>query len=166
MSDKPIKRSNEIMPLSREHHYSLLFSWKIQRGLNNGTELTRIIKYVDYFLENNLRHHFDREEKILFNHFPNHPLVLRALNEHKEAMDMMAFLNTGKGSEEEKRVQLDKLATLIIDHVRMEERELFPDLERRLSPEDLKKAGDVLHEMTISSIQDNDYADEFWESKK
>ena len=33
---KPIKRSKELVPLSKEHHEGLLFAWKIKQGLQNG----------------------------------------------------------------------------------------------------------------------------------
>ena len=33
---KPLKRSKELAPLSREHHDGLLFAWKIKQGLANG----------------------------------------------------------------------------------------------------------------------------------
>ena len=36
---KPLKRSKELAPLSREHHDGLLFAWKIKQGLANGTPI-------------------------------------------------------------------------------------------------------------------------------
>ena len=35
---KPLKRNPNLVPLSREHHYGLLFCWKLKQGLANGTD--------------------------------------------------------------------------------------------------------------------------------
>ena len=43
---KPIKRSEELVSLSRDHHDGLLLSWKIRTGINKGIELKRIADYV------------------------------------------------------------------------------------------------------------------------
>ena len=42
---KPIKRSKQLSPLSREHHDGLLFAWKIRQGFENGTPLEEMRKY-------------------------------------------------------------------------------------------------------------------------
>ena len=165
MEKKPIKRSAEIMPLSREHHFSLLFSWKILQGLKNGASPDRVADYVAYFWENNLRLHFEQEEVVLFSRFPDDELVLRALAEHRTMSGLVAALLKSGGRGEDSRRQLEDLAHLIKDHVRMEERGLFPALEQRLSGEALKQAAAVLHDMHGSPSRD-DYADEFWDIKK
>lgn len=165
MEKKPIKRSVEIMPLSREHHFSLLFSWKILQGLKNNTTTERMADYVAYFWENNLRLHFKQEEVALFCHFPDDDLVKRALAEHQTMRQLIQSLGDNRSVETECRQELEDLAQLIKSHVRMEERELFPTLEKRLSGEALKQAGVVLHDMCDTS-SDDDYTDEFWNIKK
>ena len=62
---KPIKRSKELAPLSREHHEGLLFAWKIKQGLKNETETKLIAEYVQWFWKNHLQEHFTEEEQIL-----------------------------------------------------------------------------------------------------
>ncbi|HET8572289.1 MAG TPA: hemerythrin domain-containing protein [Edaphocola sp.] len=164
MENKPIKRSAEIMPLSREHHFSLLFSWKILQGLKNGVALSRIVDYAAHFWENNLRLHFEQEEVVLFNRFPDDGLVRRALGEHRAMRELFEALSKEKGAGQDCRRQLEDLAQLIKSHVRMEERELFPVLEQRLSGKALKQAAVVLHDMRDTPLND-DYADEFWNTK-
>jgi len=165
MEKKPIKRSAEIMPLSREHHFSLLFSWKILQGLKNGTSTDRIADYVAYFWENNLRLHFEQEEVALFSHFPHHDMVKTALTEHQTMRQFIQFVVDSGHLETERRQQLEDLALLVKSHVRMEERELFPALEKRLSGEALKQAAVVLHDM-CDTPKGDDYGDEFWDIKK
>ena len=66
MNKKPIKRNENILKLSKEHHFSLLFCWKIRHGLKTQTDCSRIIKYVQYFKTNFLLPHFSEEEIFLF----------------------------------------------------------------------------------------------------
>jgi hypothetical protein len=65
-TDKPIKRSEFLKPLSREHHRGLLFCWKIRAGIKKNVEVSRIKKYADWFYQNYLVPHFEVEEKYVF----------------------------------------------------------------------------------------------------
>lgn len=161
MESKPIKRTSEIMPLSREHHFSLLFSWKINQGLKSNIPAERIIRYVTYFWENNLRLHFEQEEVVLFNPFRDDPLVVQALEEHSLARNLIHSLIERQGSDLEQRQKLKQLSELITAHVRTEERTIFPELENRMSEEELNKAASLLHHLQLEPLQD-DYEDEFW----
>jgi len=155
---KPIKRSEHIMPLSREHHFSLLFSWKIRQGLKKGIELQRIISYVNHFFEHNLLVHFREEEETLFA-VQDDAMVQRALEEHQLVRKLVPELIGAR--EDEIPSRLAELADLVEKHVRYEERELFPYLEGRLSPEQLAAIGHQLLEMQPEPLTDS-YPDEFW----
>ena len=48
---KPLKRSQYLAPLSREHHETLLFTWKIKQGLSLKIELDRIVSFCNWFLK-------------------------------------------------------------------------------------------------------------------
>lgn len=49
---KPIKRSGHLIQLSREHHFSLLFCWKVRTGIKKNIEKRRIIPYILFFGKN------------------------------------------------------------------------------------------------------------------
>jgi hypothetical protein len=66
MIKRPITRNEHIKRLSRKHHFSLLFCWKIRQGLKNNLQPERICEYVQYFWNQNLQQQFREEEKILF----------------------------------------------------------------------------------------------------
>ena len=68
MNRKPIRRNENILKLSKEHHFSLLFCWKIRQGLKMNIDASRIVKYAQYFHAHFLRLHF-REEELLDNDF-------------------------------------------------------------------------------------------------
>lgn len=162
MENKPLKRSAEIKPLSQEHHFSLLFVWKIRQGLAKEIALERILKYVSYFWSSHLSQHFLREEKALFCLFPDHWLVRDALKEHEIMRHLFAQLENDEESAEQQIEYLKQLSDLIEQHTRMEERSLFPDLEKQMSPEQLSSVADVLHHLHPERLMDVGYEDEFW----
>lgn len=159
----PIKRNEHIVSLSREHHFSLLFGWKIKTGIKKGIDLHRIRKYALYFGEHNLTQHFKQEEATLFN-IHNDELVNKALEEHTIIQNVVIQLSESN-SEEDILKHLEQLAELVTDHVRFEERDLFPHLENILTEEQLKNIGHHLHEMQPEPLQD-EYDDEFWMPEK
>lgn len=161
MSKGPIKRNENIVSLSREHHFSLLFGWKIKKGIKKGIELERIIKYANYFWNNHLEQHFRHEEETLFALSQEDEFIQKALAEHHDMKQDIEVLNSLK-TNEEIITQLEKIADFVTTHVRFEERELFPYLENKLTPEQLKQVGHDLDEMTEEPLQD-DYDDEFWQ---
>ena len=163
MSKGPIKRDENIVSLSREHHFSLLFGWKIKNGFKFGIDPERINKYALHFWENNLTTHFKQEEETLFA-VTKDKMVDRALDEHRQIRAEVAILKN-PSSKEELKIHLLRIADLVTDHVRFEERELFPHLEKKLTPEQLKSIGHDLNEMLDEPLQD-DYEDQFWVKKK
>lgn len=161
MTTKPIKRSESIVKLSREHHFSLLFGWKIRQGLKNNTASERIVSYVLYFLQNNLLPHFKEEEEILF--VPgSDSLVMRAKKEHISIQHLVEELPIMKAIQLAE--QLRRLADELDKHIRFEERELFPHLEKILMADQLELIGQQLKEASGPEEKDS-YADEFWNLK-
>lgn len=158
-STPPIKRSESIVKLSREHHFSLLFCWKIRQGIKKEVSVTRMMDYVRYFWEANLKLHFRQEEEILFESLPEDKMVLRAVAEHtilKEAASVLL-----RTPENEAIQELNKFADELEKHVRFEERELFPYLEKTLSPEQHQEVSARLEAAHNDPLVDN-YEDEFW----
>lgn len=43
-----LKRNENLKVLSREHHYGLLFSWKIREGLQKSIPTERMRPFVEY----------------------------------------------------------------------------------------------------------------------
>jgi hypothetical protein len=76
---KPIKRSNELKALSREHHDGLLLCWKINTGLNKNIALDRITSYLVDFFDHSIEAHFAEEENYVY------PLIDPGHKDRKEA---------------------------------------------------------------------------------
>ena len=157
MLKNPIHRSEHIKTLSREHHFSLLFCWKIRQGLKTNVAVERIRKYVHYFWQHHLQPHFQEEENILFAPIKDRQ-VQRAIDEHKYIRQQIEDLPTY--SEKKQRKTLAKIADMVDEHVRYEERELFRHLERKLSGEQLENIGNLIQKHH-SSLKD-EYDDQFW----
>ena len=159
MSQKPLKRDVNIQPLSKDHHFTLLFCWKIRTGIRNKIEPERIRKYVEYFWYADMKTHFREEEEILF--APLHDeMVQQALDDHIQIAQDVTRVLSSTGAEAE--AALNTLADRVEAHVRYEERELFPHLERVLTSDQLAAIGTALAKE--EPLQEN-YDDEFWVKK-
>ena len=160
MEKKPIKRNEHIVKLSKDHHFSLLFCWKIRNGLKFNASPSRIINYVHYFWQHHMEPHFTEEETILYAPVKD-DAVKKALEDHAEIKYLVATLDTSKTITQ----QLSALAEKVDEHVRYEERELFPHMEKVLNEEQLENIGKQIAALHDPSLKD-DFADEFWIKKK
>jgi iron-sulfur cluster repair protein YtfE (RIC family) len=130
--EKPLKRHDALVPLSREHHQGLLLCWKIKQGLAKSIDPTRIKQYADWFFREHLVPHFAEEENVLFPILGNnHALVTRAVAEHRELEMLFADHSNVEQSLRTISEKLDK-------HIRFEERELFEFIQRAATEEQLQ----------------------------
>jgi hemerythrin-like domain-containing protein len=157
-TNKPIKRSKELVPLSKEHHDGLLLGWKIKQGIRNGTDVTLISKYIQWFWENELEQHFRKEEEVLVPHLPaDHELVQQMLREHEE---IEALININAMIvDEDIFVQI---ADGLHDHIRFEERTLFPFAEGFIPAGEMQS----IYEELLKTKEKGKWEDEeFWMRK-
>ncbi len=155
MERKPVKRNENIAKLSRDHHASLMFCWKIRNGIKLNASTERMVKYLQYFLHQHFIPHFTEEEEILFAPLLDKE-VQKALDDHiaiKKLIHKISF-----SSPENHQNELSELADMVDEHVRYEERILFPHLEKELSQEQLESIG---KQISDEAIKDN-YEDTFW----
>ena len=161
MEQKPIKRNEHILQLSRDHHFTLLFSWKLVQGVKNRIDFERIKKYVEYFWHNDMQAHFREEEEILFPHVKGDQIEKAALD-HEQIKEQV-YKVLSEDDQEQVYKYLTSLADAIITHVRYEERVLFPYLEQVLTGTQLEDIGAQLNKQPVLS---DTYEDEFWIRKK
>ncbi|MES2003437.1 MAG: hemerythrin domain-containing protein [Bacteroidota bacterium] len=156
-----MKRNEHLRTLSRDHHFGLLFCWKIRQGLKNKIATVRIRQYVNYYWVSYLHQHFLDEETVLFNPL-NDRLCNMGISQHKKIEAQIKYINE---AEEGDTDAYKLLADLVDKHIRFEERELFPYLESVLSEEKMAIIGEQLKAMHIHVPVDN-YSDEFWLTTK
>jgi hemerythrin-like domain-containing protein len=152
----PIKRNSNIVALSKDHHFGLLFCWKIVEGIKRNIALERIKAYVAYFWSNLLAAHFKEEEELLFNPIKD-PFCDKANEDHQIIKKEIEKI---KNNAEMGKHDYLHLAQLINQHIRFEERVLFPNLELLLSELELDEIG--LRLAQFHTVFKDDYEDEFW----
>lgn len=120
---KPLKRAKELVQLSREHHHALLLSWKIKTGMAKHIAAERIQAYVRWFYTTYLASHFTLEETYIFPLLgADHPKRELALQQHAQ---IRALVETNSADYQ----HLTRLQNLLTAHIRLEERELFKDIQ-------------------------------------
>ncbi len=158
-TDKSVKRTLQLAPLSEEHHEGLLLVWRIYQGLKKNTEPGRIKDYILWYWENHIKPHFYQEEKILFPYLPaQHELGLRMHSEHERIKQMIMSLDDQSGKE----IFVD-LANFIEEHINFEEQELYAYLEQVLSKDQLDMISLQLAEHPVPA---SEWQDEFWKRVK
>lgn len=107
---------------------------------------------MNYFRELHLKTHFSEEETLLFSRLADDPLCNKALEQHQKIMEL-----AGKSS----IAAFTALTALMEEHIRFEERVLFPRLEAQLPAATLARIGDRLAALHTGHEKDG-YEDEFW----
>jgi hemerythrin-like domain-containing protein len=149
-----MKRNENIVPLSKDHHFGLLCSWKVRQGLKKETEVSRIRNYILYFWKQHLKQHFREEEEILFLYLEDE-YTIRIQKEHREIENIISAMSSSENTD-----LISDFADLLEQHIRFEERDWFPHLEEKLDTSALEKIGSGLQE--IHNKEQDDYEDEFW----
>lgn len=153
MDNKPLKRHKALQPLSRQHHFGLLFSWKIRKGFSKNIEMTRLAAFTKWFYETEIVAHFEAEEKYVFTILnADHELIIRALEDHKIIRNLFE-------DEQNYSETLAALGDQLEQHIRFEERVLFKEIQEVATPEQLQKIEDIHQNLEASA----NYSDPFWE---
>jgi hemerythrin-like domain-containing protein len=148
-----MKRHPSLHPLSQHHHFALIQALEMRRAAEAPAEkraaavAQQAEKFVRFWHKTG-QVHFREEEEILLPAYARHRRldedadVVRLLADHAEiraaAQDFEQRLGakTPVGAE-----AMAHLAKLLHDHVRLEENEVFPRIEKVLGEQGLKKMG-------------------------
>lgn len=145
-----MKRHSSLIPLSREHHETLILSRLLQKDAPEykGLPVDSPGK-ADYALKhynNELIRHFEKEESIIPLIKGQHPdidiLLQEILEEHQQLHRYFQSIN----DQENLANHLDMLGKALETHVRKEERQFFPLVQEYCSEEILKNIEDTLAE--------------------
>ena len=134
-----MKRSEALAQLSRDHHQGLFVALKLKRADAESATEARAA-FLTFFEEEGSAHFREEEELLLpaiARHVPpDEPAVVRVLVEHVElrrrARDLAA-------SAEADVAELHELGKRLEEHIRHEERVLFPMIEEALPAEHLER---------------------------
>lgn len=151
--EKPLKRHEALKPLSRQHHFGLLFCWKLQKGFDKNIHIERIKSYADWFFKNEIIPHFEIEEDHIFPVLGNeNPLIKRALKEHRSIKQLFRDHENPKKS-------LSLLEEELKAHIRFEEKVLFTEIQKLATHEELK----FIEKIHVQPESKDPYPDPFWE---
>jgi len=158
MTDKtPLSRSPQLIPLSHEHYDGLLFVWRIRQGIRREASIPTMNAYIRWFWNNHLQSHFENEEKVLAPHLPaDDQLIRKTIEEHKAIRELIP------GDQDLPLAKISLLARLMHDHIRYEERDLFPHIEKKLSPAELN---DIASKLKQERSCSSEWEIEFWKDK-
>ena len=139
-----MKRDPALESLSHDHHHALFVAQKLRRATPDTAGAAR-----DAFLEfwkTEGHGHFRVEEDVLLPAYADHgdvhhPLVAQSLCEHVEIRNLAARVS---GDPDTSPETLNDLGRRLADHVRLEERQLFPMIEEALPPHALSALATAL----------------------
>jgi mannose-6-phosphate isomerase-like protein (cupin superfamily) len=128
-----MKRHPALVPLSHDHHHSLVQARRLRTGAGGPDSEAVAAAFVGFFSQESVRHFRDEEE--LF--FPalvesdeaREPLI-RALLEHQRLHALVGRLAGQLEGRAADPMLMRELAELLEEHIRFEERQLFPLLEQ------------------------------------
>ncbi len=134
-----MKRAEQLQKLSREHHGSLSMALKISKIAESGSEeaLAEAIETIKAYYKDELEEHFQHEEQTIFVHifqqYREHvPMATSLLKEHGFLRILVQRIKPETAKED-----LMDFATVLKNHTRVEERELFPIIEKLFTDEQM-----------------------------
>lgn len=140
-------RDPSLIPLSHQHHNGLSLCVLTERDLRADSSpevVARLARRVIDRYELELTNHFEIEEKILFPAAAESPLVEALIAEHRELSAMIDGLRR-----EPSASALRAFTALLRSHIRLEENDLFEDVQRRLPREALDLLGRQINEKVV-----------------
>jgi hemerythrin-like domain-containing protein len=136
-----MKRSEALRALSHEHHQGLFVALQLKRARQETASEARRA-FLDFFEREGARH-FRAEEEWLLPAYARHsavdrPEIARVLTEHVELRRRGQDLESNADPDP---AALRELGELLENHIRFEERVLFPMIEEVLPVDELERLG-------------------------
>jgi hemerythrin-like domain-containing protein len=148
-----VKRHPSLHPLSQHHHFALIQALEMRRAAEAPAEKRAAAverqadKFVAFWHRTGVVH-FREEEEVLLPAYARHIRldqdagIMRLLADHAEIRAMVQDFEQRRAMKLPIEVEaMARLAGLLHDHVRFEENEVFPRIERVLGGENLDAMG-------------------------
>jgi len=134
-----MKRSPSLIPLSKEHHESLVLAKRCQRTMASGEReaIGQLCREIAHGFPDKWERHFQDEERGIFALAEAEGGEMAVLSrqlrrEHDRLREIHRAMQAGDCS------RLGAFGELLQSHTRKEERELFPLIESRFSDTELE----------------------------
>ena len=144
-----MKRDEALAPLSRDHHGSLILAQLLKKDAPVYRELPTEpwdkAKYAQEQFEAHIKAHFRKEEEMLEKVKGCHAAVTVLADEIKNEHQQLAALFSSLTNSTDLVNTMNELAGTLQDHIRKEERILFPMLQQHCTTEQLQEIHELLH---------------------
>lgn len=128
-----MRRHRSLVAFSHDHHHALVQARRL-RSAGNGPEAVEVAAAFLRFFDVETARHFREEEELLFplavDFEEAHELVAQTLVEHQRLRARVMRLRQLVVAGEEVVEPMNELGVLLEAHIRREERQLFPLIER------------------------------------
>ena len=148
-----MKRHPSLHPLSQHHHFALIQALEMRRAAEAPVEkraatVTRQAEKFVRFWHKSGHVHFREEEEVLLPAYARHARidedadVVRLLGDHAEIRAaVLDFEERLAAKDEIPAEEMARVGKLLHDHVRLEENEVFPRIEKVLGEKGLNEMG-------------------------
>ena len=139
------KRLDALLPLTRDHHHALSQARRLKTSAESPDRATRTRAADDFlnFYLGRALHHFREEEELFFppaiEHEEAGPMVARAVLEHLNIHRLVGLLKRDLVKADVTPGLMAEISEALRLHVRFEEDELFPLIERLVPLERLEE---------------------------
>lgn len=138
------RRNDALIPLTHDHHHALAQARRLQDAsrLADVTQRRNLANdFLNFYFGRAIRH-FHEEEELFFAPLIDEPraqeLVVRAVSDHLRLHALVRAVKRRLADGEADPELLNRISQLLTEHVRFEERELFPLVEELVSEDDLR----------------------------
>ncbi len=139
-------RDPSLIPLSHQHQHGLALAVLIDRGLKadpSPGKAAELCGMVADMFEVELVHHFKVEEEVLFpavrEKLASDGIIDQLVAQHREMESLAGRI--AAALEEERIELLTAFGELLSRHIRIEERQLFQEVQEKILPGDLSELG-------------------------
>jgi hypothetical protein len=136
-----VKRDPRLHGLSSDHHHALVLVWRLRNQMTDAAAAQRLLHETRETFERDLLRHFEIEERLLLPALRSGgegALADRTEREHAAIRGAIAAIDGQDPAE-----GLRRFATLLHDHVRFEEGELFVASERVVPGDILDRLAEI-----------------------
>lgn len=135
-----MRRHDSLIPLTHDHHHVLALARRMSAAAGENGDVRNDLgrEFLDFFAAETLEH-FRVEEEAVFplgvNDPEVDPILTRAMMDHLRVHRLVAETRAAVEDGEVPGPLLATIAETLQEHVRLEEKTLFPLIEERLSDE-------------------------------
>lgn len=129
------RRHDSLIALTHDHHHALAELRRLRRAANGDVRerLRQATQFLESF-DSRSTHHFRQEEEFIFPLLVDEPesetLLSRLLMEHVRIHALVAALRSEVQRGTPSAALIERLVSLFVHHIRLEEKELFPAIQR------------------------------------